>query len=92
MDTYNPDINKALPVIRSPVILEKVRRLIFYIYCPFQIAIQCARFIAEVKEWMGSGRSSRFKPCVGDRVVDKKTGRTWPISFFRSIEREDFGD
>ncbi len=92
MGIYNSEVNNVVLFMRSPAIPKRVWKLIFYIYCPFQIAIHYARFIADVKKWMGSGRSSRFKPCAGDRFVDKETGGFWPASFFRAIEREEFGD
>jgi len=67
-------------------------RLYGKMFCALPTATEWTGFIAEASEWMKSGCSSRFVQYDEGRVLDKKTGRVWPMSLFEAAKSNDFAD
>ncbi len=65
-------------------------KLLGKMLCAIPMATEWIGFMAEASELMKSGCSSRFVQYDEGLVLDKKTGRVWPMSLFRAARSNDF--
>ncbi len=77
--------------MQTPRFLEQILQLAGLLVRAIPEALWWKRFRSDALEWSTSGQSTRFMKCQGSNfVLDKETGRIWPMALFRHIQTEDF--